>query len=179
MAGGDAHRGVAVRGARVIVVPWTQPHTQLADVLTGRTHAAHWVGDADTAYFDLLAGLWAAGETFTVVEHDIVPTAAALDSLDACDADWCACLYPYVKGWVMAGLGCTRFRGAIMRRHPDLFEVVGGMSDETHPAMHWCRLDAWIRNTLMGRGERRCENHGQVGHVMSNPGASAHGCFTG
>lgn len=164
----------------MITVPTTHINSAVAEALdaTGREWRTEWVGGSDTAYYCLLRDLWAAGETFTLVEHDIVVTGEALDSLDECDSDWCACPYPYVNGWVFAGLGCTRFDAAIVRRHPDLMGVVADMSDDTHPPRHWCRLDAWISNELTRRGERRCETHPQVGHRMTNPRASAHGCFT-
>ena len=170
-----------MRGPHVIVVPYTtvNPYTLAALARTGRTWRLEPVGGDDAAYWRLLARLWASGEDTTVVEHDMVPTVEALDSFDGCDRDWCAAPYPYVRGWVMPGLGCTRFRAPIMARHPDLLDVVARMCDETHPPRHWCRLDAWTRNELVRRGETRCESHPQVAHLMADGNSSAHGCFTG
>lgn len=166
-----------MRGARVIL-PYTKPHETTAAVLTatGMPWTAEWVGGSDRDYFDLLDRTWRNGGTFTVVEHDIVPTVEALKSLNECGNDWCACSYPYLYGERTAGLGCTRFRSALIVRHPDLFEVVATMTDAGHPPMHWCRLDAWTRQTLTTRGESRCEAHSQIEHVMAQRGSS-HGCY--
>lgn len=167
-----------MRAAGVIVVPHIGSYRTAEAALARRSSFAVDVSDSDEDYFDLLARLWAAGETFTIVEHDIAVTADALDSLDACPSDWCACPYPYVNGWIIAGLGCARFRSGLLMRHPDLMAVVAGMHDETHPRKHWCRLDAWVHNSLIERGEKRCEAHPRVEHLMRDQHASAHGCFT-
>jgi hypothetical protein len=168
-----------VRSPRVIVVPYTRPHEETSDAIAAAGFSPwvkRFVGGSDAAYFELLTELWAAGETFTIVEHDVIPNRDALVSLDDCSNVWCACPYPYLYGQPHVGLGCTRFRAELLTRHPDLMEVVAGMSDRTHPAKHWCRLDAWITNTLRGRGEHRCETHPQVEHAMAQRGSS-HGCY--
>lgn len=133
------------------------------------------VSGSEAAYWGLLAGLWSAGEAFAIVEHDIVPSAEALGSLASCGGDWCACAYPYVNG-LYAGLGCARFSAAITGRHPDLMDVVAGMSDATHPPRHWCRLDGWMRSVLMQRGEGQCTAHPEAGHPSRAP---SHGCVPG
>ena len=129
----------------------------------------------DAGYWMLLASLWRQGEAFAIVEHDVIPAAGALASFEACDADWCSCPYPYLAG-TYAGLGCARFRAAVMARHPDLMDVVAGMSNDSHPPMHWCTLDAWIRVVLIQRGERQCTAHPEAGHPSTSP---AHGCVPG
>lgn len=164
-----------MRGDRVIVVPYTVLTHETAMALDCEWRGMY-VGTDDAAYFRLLRDLWAAGETFTIVEHDIIPSREALASLDECGADWCACPYPYVWREVVAGLGCTRFRAPLMERQPDVFDVIAGMADGRHPPMHWCRLDAWLHVTLRDRGEPRCDRHPQVGHVNDGQ-SSAHGCY--
>lgn len=130
----------------------------------------------DAGYWMLLDWLWQQGEDFAIVEHDVIPAAGALASFEACGNDWCSCPYPYLAG-TYAGLGCTRFRARIMATHPDLMEVVAGIStDENHPPKHWCRLDAYMRNALMQRGERQCVSHPEVGHPSRSP---SHGCVPG
>lgn len=162
----------------MIVVPHVtlRAETRAALDASGHVWRGAYVGTDDAAYFRLLASLWAAGGTFTVVEHDIIPTREALDSLESCDAEWCASPYPYLYGELMFGLGCTRFRSGLIARHPDLFNVVAGMFDSGHPPMHWCRLDAWMFQTLMARGETRCESHSLVDHLTGRRGSS-HGCY--
>lgn len=126
------------------------------------------MGADDAAYFRLLAGLWAKGSAFTLVEHDVIPSVDALASFDLCPNEWCAAPYPYAGG-LYCGLGCTRFRQGIMSRHPDLFAAISGLADAKHPPMHWCRLDFLISQALSGLGERRCEGHPPVGHRHSVP----------
>lgn len=135
-----------------------------------------WLGD-DEAYWRLLADLWAAGETFTIVEHDISPTPDALASFDDCPGDWCACPYPYLNLRDPVGLGCVRFRTALMSRQPDLMEVVACMSDAAHPPKHWCRNDAWMTETLLQRGEPRCSSHPWVEHRVADEDSTGHGCW--
>ena len=143
----------------------------------GRPWRAVDVSASVDEYWRLLYRLWLAGDEFAIVEHDIAPGVDALDSLDECLGDWCACPYLYVHGQPHAGLGCARFRTPLIGRHPDLMTVVAEMSDEGHPQRHWCRLDAWITNTLTRRGETRCEAHPAVYHAMADPQSSAHGCY--
>ncbi len=160
-----------------VVVPFTSlaPETAAALDATGRQWEGRDVSADDCAYSRLLAGLWEAGEAFTIVEHDVIVTAAALGSLEACAGDWCSCPHPYLSG-SYAGLGCARFRGPLLARHPDLMAEVGLMSDKGHPPGHWCRQDGYMRAVLMRRGERQCTAHPGVGHPSRSP---AHGCVPG
>jgi hypothetical protein len=161
----------------VIIVPFAGPYEATAAALdaTGRPWQPADVSGDDCAYFRLLASLWNHGGTFTVVEHDITVTPDALDSLDTCQADWCSAPYPYLNG-LYAGLGCARFRPAIMARHPDVLAAAAQLSDDSHPPMHWCRLDSWLTGALQVRGERKCTAHPHVGHPDRRP---AHGCTPG
>ena len=128
-------------------------------------------------YFRLLQRAWDAGESFINVEHDIV--AHNTSGLKTCPHDWCAAPYPYLDRPRQFGLGCVKFSSALIARHPEMFAVIGTWCNDKHPPQHWCTLDAWIYQYLVGRGERRCEDHELVGHV-GHPGkrSSAHGCFS-
>jgi len=161
----------------VIIVPFTRPYEATAKALdaTGRPWQPVDVSGDDQAYFRLIASLWDQGTEFTIVEHDITVTPVALDSLDNCPASWCSSPYPYLS-IMYAGLGCARFRPAIMIRHPDVMAEVGPMGDDSHPPMHWCRLDSRLTGALAGRGERKCTAHPPVGHYDRRP---AHGCTPG
>lgn len=82
------------------------------------------VSGGDQAYWQLLRDLWRAGESFVLVEEDILPTRRAYNSLRHCPrSDWCVCPYR-VNGVTDGGLGFTRFSGALMRRHPDAIEGI-------------------------------------------------------
>lgn len=159
-----------------VVVPFTslRPETAAALSASGFPHEPVEVDDGD-GYHRLLSGLWAAGESFAIVEQDIVVGPGTLPDLAACPRDWCSCPYPYMNG-LYAGLGCARFRESVIARHADLMDVVAGMSDEGHPPKHWCRQDGYMRAVLMQRGERQCTAHPEVGHSSRSP---AHGCIPG
>lgn len=68
------------------------------------------VSHADTAYFDLMQRLWAKGRGFLLLEHDVVPTAALLEEMWACPAEWCAGWF-----WVWGG---TMFEGDTRPPYP-------------------------------------------------------------
>lgn len=161
----------------LIIVPYTKDCTETVQAIgaTGRIWSTCPVVRSDDAYHGLLADLWSMGSTFAIIEHDITVTPEALDSLEQCPADWCACPYPYM-GALYAGLGCTRFTADLTARHPDLMTAVADMSDKWHPPRHWCRLDEWIRQTLTRAGEQRCETHPTVGHRDGRDTRPAHGC---
>lgn len=160
-----------------VICPYVtiSPATRAALDASGCPWEPRDVSGADTAYWELLAGLWAAGEDFAIVEHDVIPAAGTLASFGACGHDWCSSAYPYLAG-TYAGLGCARFRAPVMARHPDLMDVVGTMSNDSHGPRHWCTIDAWLRVVLQRRGERQCTAHPEAGHPSQSP---AHGCVPG
>lgn len=133
----------------------------------------------DESYWQLLADLWAAGQSTIIVEQDIVVNETTIDELKICDHDWCAMPFPYRGNAKAFALACTKFSGALMARHPDLMEVIGQHSDAKHPPRHWCRLDAWIFNELVQRDEHRHEHTRAkaLGHV--GPQFPSHGCLDG
>src|ERR1035437_7170921 len=66
------------------------------------------VGGADDSYWRLLCRLWEQGNAFALIEQDISPTRAQIDTLWACSAEWCA--FPYNQGGIVTtALGCTKF----------------------------------------------------------------------
>lgn len=130
--------------------------------------------DGDGSYFGLLSGLWSAGETFAVVEQDIVIEPGTMQALGACGSDWCAFPYGYFHTETYWGLGCVKFAAPLLARVPGAMDRVAVMSDETHPAKHWCRIDAWLSLVLGQAGERRCEHLPPVGHLHRYP---SHGCI--
>jgi hypothetical protein len=132
---------------------------------------------SDSSYWELLRDLWAAGQTFAIVEQDIVVAETTLDELRLCDGDWCAMPFPYRGNPRAFSLACTKFSAALIARHPDLMAEVAEMWDEKHPPRHWCRMDAWLFGALIARGERRCEHvrSEPVGHVGAQ--VPSHGCL--
>jgi hypothetical protein len=102
------------------------------------------VGGGGAAYFELLAGLWAANQSFTLIEHDIVVHEFVFPVFEDCPEPWCS--FPYALGvGVVPALGCTRFRRELLLETVDLFARVARHSDAV-PARDWRRLDSrvWV-----------------------------------
>ena len=157
-----------------LVVPYTSLHPETAAALDASGQAYEAVRMyGDDGYFALLSGLWAAGDTFAVVEQDIVVGPETLPSLAGCSLDWCSFGFPYMRSDAYHGLGCVRFSAALLACVPDAMDRVALMSDETHDARHWCRLDAWLAQVLTASGEKRHEHLPPVGHLSRQP---SHGC---
>jgi hypothetical protein len=115
------------------------------------------VGSSDQSYWELLVELW-RGETFIVVEHDIVPTQEQLQEIWDCPEEWCS--RPYRMGDIeTTALGCTKFDSRLMRRMPDLVESIL----EQH--RHWSGLDSMIVAGLHRRGAKEHEHLPAVLHL--------------
>ena len=147
-----------------IVVPFTRLHPEVVDALPD----ARWVNVSsdDEAYWRLFRDLWAAKETVTIVEHDIVPTPTALDGMAECPEEWCAATYAF-EGRLFYGLGCVKFAGSLMARFPDVMDRVGEMASASHPARNWCNLDDRIKFVLRGRARPSPHLHPEVRHLST------------
>ena len=148
--------------------------------LTGHEWWPHNVAGGDSAYWGLFDSLWNTGETFCVVEHDVVVRSDTLNELDECPSDWCSFLVPYV-GVEYAGLGCAKFTADLIARVPDaLARVAENEGDEHHPPKHWCRLDAWLQGVLESAGETKCVHGPPLEHLRVQDGEEimpTHGCW--
>jgi hypothetical protein len=143
------------------------PHTRVMPEVLAAVPGARWedVSADDEAYWRLLDGLWAAREPFVIVEHDIVPDVAALDSVWACSEPWCACGYKFENFGLIYGLGCTKFGAGAMALVPDALERVAQMDPTPeHPPRHWCSLDSRLA-AVLGRAGLRQHKHGPVTHL--------------
>ncbi len=131
------------------------------------------VGDSDEAYFELLSALWANGESFCIIEHDVAPTVTEYHRIVGCDQLWCGALTPYFNG-NYDGLGLVKFEAAVLKAIPNAMELVGEIYDDTHPPKHWCRLDAWLqRRVLPEFGLTKHIHDSVIGHSHTEP---SHGC---
>lgn len=83
----------------------------------------------DEAYWRAMCDIWAKGEDFAIVEHDVVVHASVAWQFDACPEAWCAFAYDNIchphcqEAWANM-LGCTRFRAEIMMICPDAVTAV-------------------------------------------------------
>jgi hypothetical protein len=111
------------------------------------------------AYWSLVRELWAAGDDFAIVEHDIVVRPGLLDEYAGCPEAWCVASYHVTPTAVMNSFGCVRFRGVLTREHP-VFE-----SPRLAEPVRWWSLDSTVEMELMARlGHAKCQ-HGYVEHL--------------
>jgi hypothetical protein len=161
-----------------VYAPFTEfaPGVREAVKVTGHSVTEVYVGARDDAYWELLNGLWSEGQSFIVVEHDIVVRADTFAELESCPYRWCSFGAPYFWG-VHHGLGCVKFNDALISRHPKAMEQVAAHPpDEKHPPKHYCRLDAYLHEALAGE-YRHCHET-VLEHVRpyDGPPQPGHGC---
>src|SRR5690242_16929872 len=106
-----------------ILVPFTVVNPE---VVEGAPSWAEWVdvsGDKH-AYRRTLAQWWTRGETFMVLEHDVVCRPDVVEQFESCPEPWCLfsydnmCCEPCREAWRNM-LGCTRFRAELIAAVPD------------------------------------------------------------
>ena len=157
-----------------VVLPYTRVEDGVLEALdaTGYPVELRDVSGSDTDYWRLLSELWTAGQTFAIVEQDILVKPATLARLDECPQAWCAATYDYFQRPGYAGLGCVRFRAELLSEHPDLMDAVAEHEYDGHCSRHWCVNDAAMQRELWKRGRRVCL-HAPVKHLHDRP---THGC---
>lgn len=114
-------------------VPYTAVHHATA---TAAPSDAVWidVSSSPIAYYAALLAIWERGESFAVLEHDVVCRPDIIEEFEQCPEPWC--LYGYSdwcheacrEGWRNA-LGCTRFRAELIQTVPDALSGI--------PAGNW------------------------------------------
>lgn len=118
-------------------VAWYVPYTAVHPHTAAAAPAdAVWidVSGSPVAYYAALLDIWQLGETFAILEHDVVCRPDIIDELEECPEPWC--LYGYTdfchdgcrEAW-RNQLGCTRFRSELIRAVPDAMSAI--------PASNW------------------------------------------
>jgi hypothetical protein len=158
----------------VVVVPFTN----LRDETRAAVESAVFVSleDRDDAYFDFLAGLWTLGETFVLVEHDIVPWEGAIDDLLGCSQPWCSFGYLLELGETTImhhGLGCVKFSEELCAEFPSVWSEIALEANDVHPAKHWCNIDDRLTRWLTTHGAKQHRHDPPVEHLSPKP---SHGC---
>jgi hypothetical protein len=159
------------------------PFTALAPGVAQALQATEWswtpvdVSGSDDAYWSLLAGLWESGESFCIVEHDVIVHPSTFDELADCPQSWCAFPVPYFVG-DYAGMACVKFSANLIAACPEALQRVGHMSNASHPPRHWCTLDAWLQVVLQSTGVTRHLHGPALGHYREVAGLPqpTHGC---
>lgn len=96
------------------------------DVAAAAPEGTVWVdvSSGNLAYFESLGDIWAAGEQFATIEHDILVRPDIVEAFEECPEPWCVfgytefCHEACMENW-RNELGCTRFRAEAMREVPD------------------------------------------------------------
>jgi hypothetical protein len=104
----------------------------------------------DDSYYKLLETLWEKGESFTVVEHDIIVHPGAIQDLENCAEPWCVFPYYCSVGWITDGLGCTKFSAEFIAQNP-LFLSEPFPSCCAH-TRYYCGLDRLIAHRGLEQG---------------------------
>lgn len=123
--------------ARVGGVGWYVPYTRVHPLtVAGVPVDAVWadVTGSPIAYFALLLAVWSLGESFALLEHDVVCRPDVIAAFEECPEPWCTYGYSDIchpgcmDAWANA-LGCTRFSGEAVRAVPDAVSAI--------PADNW------------------------------------------
>lgn len=169
-----------------VIVPYVPPaHARTIATVDIHAPEADWVdvSGSDQAYYRLLAELWASGEDFMLVEHDMELLGGEADAFTACRSPWCTFPYegsqpiytsrgrlnppPRAPRIFRCALGCTRFRAELTAELPD---AVAHMARKQHPwgdgfsSTHWRRLDSQLASYLFQHGHKVCEHQPHVIH---------------
>lgn len=155
-----------------IVVPYTKVNPDTRDSVPTHTEWCDVSGD-DEAYWRLLRDVWADGESFVVIEHDVVCRPDILEGFESCPEPWCAhryadmCHPECAEAWANM-LGCTRFTADVIAAVPDAVTsitnpafrnwhnvcdgIAGPMPHPDHPGAVWLAEQPGLGNTLRGNG---------------------------
>lgn len=124
-------------GKRAGTVAWYVPYTRVhPQTVAGAPKDATWVdvSASDSAYYAALHDIWELGESFALLEHDVVCRPDVIAAFEECPEPWC--IYGYsnichpgcMEAWRNA-LGCTRFRADAIEAVPDALSSI--------PADNW------------------------------------------
>lgn len=133
-----------------VVVPYTNVHPDTRAALEPWPDVEYrWTGDDDYAYGRLLRELWAAGEDFLLIEHDVVPTVDHLLRMAICPSAYCAAPYAWLQA-VGVTLGFTRFRSVLLRAYPDAAEIACRIPHPYGDPGHYrTPLDVWLQAAVL------------------------------
>lgn len=163
--------------ATTVAVPFTSLRQETVVALHDEQSVRYAPMRTDESYWELLRDLWLDGRGFIIVEHDIVVNETTIDELKSCDHDWCAMPFHYRGNDHAYALACTKISAELIRRHPEVPDVLGDMSDAQHPPKHWCRMDAWLFAILSTGNEKRHNHFWATPLQHVGPQFPSHGCL--
>lgn len=97
--------------------------------------------------------LWRDGETFCLVEHDVVPTPLMLARLEACPEPWCSHCYADPGYPRLPMLGLCRFSRALLARRTEVGVHVLRTDGHRTRTVGWRSLNETLVRHLTAHGE--------------------------
>ncbi|MDE2097959.1 MAG: hypothetical protein KGL39_11970 [Patescibacteria group bacterium] len=156
-----------------VIFPYTKEYPEAIEALKRCYPQAELCRlEGDTAYFELMASVWTAGEETALVEHDIVVRPGALEELSACPNPYCGYAYRIGEGF-NAAWGCTKFSAELIRATQTIWRWIVDQAEaipiksRTEDPRHWFNLDsrfAWIAERAFGAGTH-CIHYPAVVHL--------------
>lgn len=133
-----------------VIVAYTEVHPDTRAALEGWPGVEyHYTGQDDYAYGRLLRELWKDGESFLLIEHDVVPTLEHLARMVGCENVYCAAPYRWGQA-VGVTLGFTRFRSLLLRSYPDAAEIACRIPHPFgEPGHYHTPLDIWLQAAVL------------------------------
>lgn len=134
-----------------LVVPHTDLHPETYRATRDWPDVEYvYVGEDDYAYGRLLKRLWREGESFALVEHDVLPHPDTLARFALCDRWYCSAPYEWTTH-VGVTLGCTKFGREGLLAYPDAAEIAcripSNYGDGT--GGHWKQLDVFLQAAVL------------------------------
>lgn len=138
----------------------------------------------DFTYGRMLADLWSYGETFCIIEQDVVVQPGTLAEMDGCQERWCAYPTGYMGSYLW-GLSCVKFGAGLLARYPNAVIEANQIDiPPLHPPGHWCTRDHCLQRMVLEQkyreqfhrhwveGENPCLQHRDGGQDIW----PSHGC---
>jgi hypothetical protein len=148
--------------------------------LTTESLAAHapnakmvYVGDSDTAYYEVVRAHWTGTSDLVIIEQDIEITAAVLPTFSMCSEPWCSFSYQLREAGksvlMKDGLGCVKF-SAELQQSVSFNQVQGDH--------HWAWLDSRLCDAIRDAGFSVHVHDGELRHLHheNDPDSECQSC---
>ena len=135
-----------------IIFPYTKRIDEVIEALPPNTNE-FFMNDSHS-YPDLLQAMWDIGESFVIVEHDVV--APDLSEIMECPEDWCA--YGY-KDDAESFLGCVKISKKIIETIPHVWRLM--------PNRVWNLCDVHFKDVATKAGFTVHQHYPSLKHIKA------------
>lgn len=77
----------------------------------------------DYSYSELMMALWNNGDSFMILEHDVVPWPGAIEKLAQCSLSWCGHHYPFAPNCIRGAMGNVKFSRQLIAQCPNIYKL--------------------------------------------------------